>query len=411
MLLEQLIDDKKIRPRVMLRQKIYLDSELDLLLQEILAVANTLEAGPRYILFGVSRDDGDKVVYSEPERGAIARLKILADYVSKRIEPDLQIKPEFGHLNGALGAALEIDGCNDQPYLLREDVNDELRRGDFWVLDGTAVRKGERNDLARLFQRSAAGIAISNGAQNGGLNGSGNGHASEDAAAPALPLHVGLNGDPEQFEQVFDLPDVSRPPSAVAAARIKKTIAAKKQAAKQGGTEDTSVLRLMHARLYGNDTPYEAKGVNTLIEGYNSVEADYREEDNYYYFSEKAVPLNLSIRNNEDDAVENVSLVVDIPLLEQCRVADRLYNKESGGISIMESQLQGYPKVEFLQDSVRIRQEIPALEPGESIEAFELPIQLAVDPTLSGKKIAIRYVLQSDNLGGPVSDRLKIGFR
>jgi len=387
MFLERLISRKKDLSRVLFKEQVYKPKDLALMVRELVALANLNEKGDRYIVFNASRDMNGELLFKPAERGTANDLKGLVEKAQRYIEPALKVKPVFGDINGKLGAALEITDANEVPYMVRGDAAENLLPGSCWVKDGDTdtVRRAGRADLDKMYG------------------------ALRKAARPApngnQPVRIGLCGDPSVDYLKVDLPDMSLPPSAQEAARIKKTIALRKA---HGKGQDTGLMRLMHAR---ENLPYDERGINTLVQGYNSVVSEFMAEDNYYHFEVKAVQLNVTIMNQMASPLQNPSLVLTIPNLEECRVSDRLYMSPTGHLTPKESEIQGYPKVKFFNDTIRILAQRTEVKAEESIDMFEAPLRLSVRPELKGKKIAMHYTLSADNLDEPVTGRLRLGFK
>ena len=181
-----------------------------------------------------------------------------------------------------------------------------------------------------------------------------------------------------------------------------------RKAAHSVNVEDTGFARLLHARLYGNERPYQDHGINTLVEGYNTVLDKYSADDDYYFFETQALKLNFSIVNTGHVPLENVSVLLNVPWADQFRTADRLYGPRSKPVSAKESELMGYPRVKRYQSAVQIKQEIPRLEPDEANCLYEQALRISVKPELAGKKVAIRYSVLADGFDRPEEGRLKL---
>ena len=94
--------------------------------------------------------------------------------------------------------------------------------------------------------------------------------------------------------------------------------------ARSVNVEDTGLARLVHARLYGSELPYETHGMDTLVENYNAVVDKNREADDYYFFETCAVRFNLCMVNTGHEALDDVSVLLTFPWADSFRVADRI---------------------------------------------------------------------------------------
>jgi hypothetical protein len=388
MLLENLLQRPGDSPLLHLRDAVYGRGRHTELLQEVMGLANADAEGVRHILFGVSRDAQGELQFAGLGDGALEEIETYAGVVQQYIEPTLRVNPVFNTVHGHLLAVLEITGCLNPPYMIKTDVSQQLRCGDCWVRQGGLFRPAQRADLDRMYRFTA-----------------------RRAPKPASKnqVLVGLGQDPGCTLLRLPLPDSSRPPSSAVAMRMQKEISAR-QAALSANVEDTSVARLLHARLYGNESPYEAHGLNTLVEGYNAVMDNHRDEDDYYYFETQAVKLNLNVVNTGQEALEDVSVVLALPWAEQFRVADKLYPAPGQTRTVKESELLGYPRVKRYNNRVQVKQLVDRLEPDQTLQLFEQDLRIAVLPKLAGQKVVLHVAVHATGLDKPEEGRLRLVF-
>jgi len=386
MLLEKLLQQPVDSPQLHLRDAVYGASGQSVLLQEVLGMANADAHGVRHIFFGVTRGDNNQLVFTRLVDGALEELQGSADLINRYIEPDLKVEPIYGDVQGHLVAALEISRCDNPPYIVKTDASRDLRRGDCWVREGGLFRPAQRADLDRMYRFTAT---------------------RKPQPADNNIVRVGFETNPTKTALTVAFPDASRPPSSQEAYRMQNEIDARK-AAHSVNVEDTGFVRLLHARVYGNDRPFQDQGINTLVEGYNTVLDSYQDEDDYYFFETNALKLNFSIVNTGHTPLEDVSVLMNVPWAEQFRTADRLYGPPSKPITAKESELQGYPRVKRYKSAVQIKQEIVRLEPDEAVTIFEQAIRISVKPELAGKKVAIRYSILAAGFERPEEGRLKL---
>jgi hypothetical protein len=388
MLLEKLLQQPVDSPRLHLRDAVYGSSGRARLLLEVLGLANAETKGARHIFFGVTRDGDGDLQFNPVTEAILAEVQSYAELVRRYIEPDLKIEPLFGDINGNLVAAIEITRCNNPPYIVKTDVSDKLRRGDCWVRDGGLFRPAQRADFDRMYRETARNTPVN---PNSNI------------------VQVGFGNDPNIGTLSLSLPTVDRPPSSLAAARMKNEISAR-QEAKNVNVEDTGLARLVHARLYGNESPYEEQGINTLVEGYNAVIEDHADADNYYFFETQAVKVNMSLVNTGHQPLEDVSIHLILPWAEQFKVAERLYPPPGKKRSAKESELMGYPQVKHYKSAVQVKQALDFLEPDQVIKVFEQDLRIAVQPRLAGQKVAIRYSIHAKGFERPEEGKLKLVF-
>lgn len=389
MLLEKILKQPAGAPGLHLRDAVYGPEGRVHLLREIMGLANAQAEGSRYIMFGVVRGEDGKFRFTGLGDGALAELQSYADVISRYIEPELQIEPFYGNVQGNLVAALEIKGCSNPPYVLKVDATADFDRGACWVREGGVFRPAQRADFDRMYRSN---------------------RNEKKATVANNVVQVGFDEDPAQTVLKVVMPDVSNPPSKLAAGRIKGKIDAKKQA-EDINFEDTQISRLVHARLYGGEQDFEDQGINTLVQGYNAVADDHREEDDYYYFETNAVRLNLCLVNTGHEPLKDVSLLLTFPRAEQFRVAEYMYGPPGTNRSARESELMGYPGVKYYKSAVQVKQEFDLLEPDNVYSAFEQALRIAVTPELVGRKVRVRYSLRAKGLKEPEEGALTMLFR
>lgn len=389
MLFEKLLQQPVDSPALLLRESIYDFADQTSLVRDVMALANAHGgSGARHILFGVQRNQEGRPVFSKLPVAGLQGFEHYAEIIRQFVEPDLRVAPLVGDIQGNIVAALEISHFTNPPYLLKTDVSMELRRGACWVREGGLLRPAQRADLDRMY-RFAAGNKVSNG---------------DDSI-----IRLGFGADPNQKTLRLELPEITDPPSKLAASRMKAEIDAQKFAAERN-VMDTSVQRLIHARLFKDETDFHQQGIDTMVEGYNAVMDRYADQDNYYYFETNAVRMNPCIVNTGHEALENVSLMLTLPCAEEFRVADRLYPPPDKSRSARESELLGYPKVKVYDKAVQVKYHYDRLEPDAVVAAFEKDLRIAVQPQLAGKKVSVRFSVQAEGLERPETGKLRLVF-
>jgi hypothetical protein len=384
---EKLLQQPADAPNLLLQGAVCGPAEHAKLLREVLGLANAAGKGQRHILFGVSRED-DCFSYLQLSDGDLRVLESYPDLVARYIEPTLAVEALIGTAHGHLVAALSINSCDDPPYIIKMDASRDLRRGDCWVREGGVCRPAQRADFDRMYRSTAERRPVTSN----------------------RIVQLGFGTDPMQQSLALALPERQNPPSAQAAARMKKQIEARR-AARNVNLEDTGLARLVHARLYGNEQPFEAHGLDTLVQGYNAVLEDHVDHDNYYHFETQAVKLNFSMVNTGQTPLENVRLMLSLPWAETFRVADRLYGPPGKPVTKKESELLGYPSVQRYQTVVQVKNAYVSLEPDVVTPVFEQALRIAVGPELAGKKVAMRYAIQATGLARPEEGTLKVAFK
>jgi hypothetical protein len=389
MLLENLLKQSADSPKLHLREAMYGAAGQAVLLQEVMGLANAAgRSGSRHIFFGVKLDDDGKHKFKALTKSALNELQTYAAIINKYIEPDLKVAPLYGEVRGHMIGALEITHCSNPPYIIKMDAGVDLRRGDCWVREGGLFRPAQRADLDQMYQAAATARPV---------------------PADNNIIRVGFGDDPNRSRMKLVLPDVSNPPSKLAAGKMENEIDAKKSAVAVD-VADTRMERLIHARLYGNESTFTQQGIDTMVEGYNAVMERHLDHDNYYNFETNAVKFNLSMVNSGHEALEDISLMLTLPVAEEFKVADRLYPPPGKTRTPKESELLGYPRVKAYNKAVQVKYEIDHLEPDQIIKVFEQDLRIAIQPQLAGKKVRVKCSLHASGFKHPEESRLTLLF-
>ena len=347
------------------------------LLKEVIGLANAEVEGPRYILFGVNVGGMDGSGIVGLAESAMADLKKAHRLLSALIEPVLHLAFIFDRINGKLVGALEIDGCDEGPYVVGQDFSAELSRGQTWVREGRELRAVERTDLASTDSKQPV----------------------EPFIPP--PISVGFNDQSDCKVLEMSVPDTSNPPFAGEKQKVKEPRNIKKAIKDTIETVTTQILRLRpgYEPDHSADTP-EPKETKTL----------FADADNHYFYEEKALQLNLIVSNDGEEIVRDVDIELGFPRLPDFDVADHLYISPFDKRSQHELKNLGYPKVQHEKAAIMVRSSIGVLAPGSPEPAFRCALRMAVGPGMQEKKIAIHYTLRGQNEQELSKGRLKVIF-
>ena len=131
MLLKQLIESPMTSSKLLVCDP-FREHDQEELVKEVIGLANADVVGPRNILFGVNAGalDGGRIV-GIPDN-AMADLKKAHRIISALIDPVLHLAFIYDRINGKLVGTLEIDGCDDRPYIVGQNYSENLTRGQCW---------------------------------------------------------------------------------------------------------------------------------------------------------------------------------------------------------------------------------------------------------------------------------------
>lgn len=367
------------------------------LVKEVIGLANADVDGPRHILFGINAGamEGSRIVGIADS--AMADLKKAHRLISALIEPVLHLAFIYDRINSKLVGALEIDGCDEGPYVVGKDFSEELSRGQAWIREGRELRTVERTDLAPV----------------------GTPEADKQPAEPAQPpskaakppsIEVGFNDQPDCKLLEMPVPDTSNPPFAHEKQNVKGPLDLTRAIKDTIGTVTTRILQLGRTRSHVPATDSDECDMDSQTNAFNATETLVDDAENHYFYEEKALKLNLAVCNEGAEGVEDVSIELGIPRLADLDVADRLYISPFDKRSPSELENLGYPEVERRDDAILVRGSIGDLAPGGPKQAFKCALRLAVGPGMQGRKVAILYTLRGQNRQSLGKGRLKIRF-
>ena len=348
------------------------------LVKEVIGLANADVDGPRYILFGVNAGAMEGSGYVGIADSAMADLKKAHRLLSAMIEPVLHLAFIYDKINSKLVGALEIDGCDEGPYVVGQDFSEELSRGRCWIREGHELRAVHQSDLASKSTPEASGL-------------------HKLIEPPQLTVSFNDQADCKQIE--LTVPDTSDPPFGGEKQRVKKPTTLTQTIKNVVETVTVQILRLgkTHNATASTDMFRETQ---TIFAG----AADH------YYFEEKALQLNLTVCNEGKESVEDVSIELGFPRIPDFEIADHLYLSPFDKRSSNEIKNLGYPDVDVLAKAILVRSSLDGLSPGCSVQAFRCPLRMAVGPNMQKKKIAINYTLRWQNKEVIGQGRLKILF-
>lgn len=384
MLLKQLLDSPRTSSQLLVYDPFGELNRQDLV-REVIGLANADVEGPRNILFGVNPTaDGDGIVGISDS--AAAELKKAHRLISRLIEPALDLAFIYDRINGKLVGALEIDGCEFGPYFVGDDFSDALLRGQCWVREERDLRAVERAQLK----------------QNDSL-------VTDDKPGPLpeqVEVSVGFNDDPDCHYLEMPVLDTSNPPfdgedendnkPLTIAGVIKDTV----------GNVTTQIQRLRQ----GGAAKIEGASYATTTDLSEDAGKIFADAQNHYYFEERALKLDLCIRNRGEMTIRDATLELGFPRIPDFDVADRIYASPFDKRTASEVESKGYPHVESRQDAIFARSALESLPVGGAQPAFRSPLRLAVGPGMQGRKLGIRYTLRGPDGRALSKGNLKIRF-
>ena len=166
----------------------------------------------------------------------------------------------------------------------------------------------------------------------------------------------------------------------------------------------TQIDRLVHAKIFGGDEPYEKRSSSSLVRQLETAEQEHEAADRYYEFEIRAHKVNVSLANVGDATLENASLVLDFPRIEGVGVADGIHGAPGGNAVTPE----GYPVVDVGSRTIRVQSSVGQIQRGATVKAFAQPLRVWCREPAAGKTLPIDYVLHGRGLREPIAGTLRI---
>lgn len=381
MLLKQMLEAPTTSPNLVVFDP-FRDFDRETLIKEVIGLANAEIEGPRHILFGVNPGGMNGNIVGIPS-DTVGDLKRAHRLISTLVEPVVDLAFIFDCMDGKLVGALEIDGCEFGPYFLAQDLSDELGRGACWIRrdrELTAVERGELLNGHRAAPQES--------------------EAARQVSPDNVSLVVGFKQDPDcEFIEV-DVPDTSDPPfpeEGLAGDDTKKSATFTQTLRDKVGTMTTQILK-MKKPARSSDSGDAADAGSEIARAANQ----------HYLYEERAVQVELCIRNDSDIDISDLRAELGFPRIPGFDIADRIYTSPFDKRADGRSGQRGYPSVEHRKDAIFARTTIAELPARHTQQLLTTPLRLAVGPKALGKKIAMQYVLRGPDGRKLDSGRLKL---
>jgi len=379
--LQDLIEIENADSALSFRERPYGKGEQAELLCDVIALANAVTTGPRFLCLGVS----DKADFDRTFPGVSRRVwnwtkEVLPRLIEQAIEPQLTVSMQDVTVGEALVGVIRLDACNDQPYLFSRRVSSLISAGSGWIRRDTKQRPLLRKDLLRIF---AAKFRTS--------------EASTD-------IRVGFPGRVPREEITLRVLPLDALPSALAARRLVKMQDARRLSKAVLGKTDTRIARLVHAQVSNEAQAYQSHGTTSLKKMLRQIPQEYESADEHYRFETRAHKLNLLVGNLTDAALSNVVLVLKIPRVEGVGVVERVHATPGEQASRQER----YPLVDSGPQVITVQAGGISVPRKATVDVFREPLRLCLREPAAGRTIPVMYSLHGHGLSAPIHGTLRI---
>ncbi len=355
-------------------------------LMDLIAMANASIDGSRYIVVGVQVDDKTtRRLRSVPE-GDFAMKPSYQSIANEFIEPPIRLHYGPVRVEGETVGVFRIGDCQDRPYMMRIDHSETLRRGDAWMrIEDSPVRMGRRQYQDMFERKFRESMAVGR-------------------------VEVGFPGDIIHKSLEFQTCDLGQLPSAVAAAKLNELLKIRKSSKNRGAT--TVLERMMHARLFGSDDPYEGRSTVTIVDEMAAMKKKHDADDRHFLFEKNGRKIQLVVLNQGEEEIRGASLTLLFPRHEAVHIAEELPDLPLKGDYVKRDseERENYPAVTIKNKSIEVSSTIGKLPPHVPVEVFGEPIRICAGSSLQGRRVGIHYKLFGQNLRKPVHGKLRLVF-
>ena len=347
---------------VQFRASAYGKSGTEQFLRDVNALANAGVEGARYIVTGVEFDRKGRKHIHGVDADDFSGKPAYTSLVNEHIEPPLRIRYESVVVDGKRVGVFEIGDCQDRPYMMRVDFSETLRRGDAYGRVNDSMVKLGRRQLVSLFEKKF-----------------------RDSVS-AANVEVGFPGDIIYKDLRVRTRSLDKLPSVAASAKL--------------------------ARLFGTDSPYEERSTDEIEAEMRQLARQYQRHDNHFLFEQNMSLVQIVVLNQGEEPLLDASLALVMPNPEGFHVARELPPVPRDGefIGRTASEQAGYPAVSTLEKSIQVSAKLGDVEPGEPVEAFELPLRICAGKEMAGRRVGLQYKLHAQNLRAPAAGKLRLLF-
>jgi Putative DNA-binding domain len=357
------------------------------LIKDIISMANAPVEGKRYIVVGVKdKPDGTKEFFSIPREEFVDQATY-QQIVRENVEPNIDFSYYPIELDGNLLGIFEIDKCNNPPYMMKKDYR-TLKKGECFVRKGSQQERMTRRDLDEILQFKSSFYFNDK-------------------------ILVGFNKNLDQKLTVKGVREVNLP-SEEARKKIERILKEREMKGKLGFESPIKRLSL-HMPSFRSpfeSVPYEERSTEELRENLKKVKETYKDDDCYYIGEKISKRINLTLRNDGNKYLEDVSIVLKIPA-DSVLVMDQIHEEPISGFPMIAykaiSNLPNYyPMVSKEEGFYIVQENIGVLKHQQYTEAFNENLRVFFGPKSINKSFTWSYTIYAKNLPNPISGELTV---
>ena len=204
--------------------------------------------------------------------------------------------------------------------------------------------------------------------------------------------------------------DLSELPSTLASEKLMELMGIHTDSKNRGST--TVIARMVHARLFGSDDPYENLTRDELQRELDEIKQKHSAEDQHFLFESNIEPLQLVVLNQGEETIEEASIKIVLPRHDSFHVARQLPMQRRGGkfVERTPAELADYPSVNIMKNAVHVSNVIGDVPADSTKLAFNIPLRICVGSDLAGRRLGISYTLDGRDFCRPATGKLRLLF-
>lgn len=357
----------------------YVKEKYQNFVKDIMSMANAPVDGNKYIIVGVKeRPDGSREFHSVEDFVDQATYEQI---IKENVEPAINFTYKPFVMDEYKFGVFEIQKGEDPPYMMKKDYK-ELKKGDSFIRRGSQQDRLTRRDLDELL------LMKSKKAFNG-------------------KILVGFNKKYDVNTTITALRKLPLP-SIKAEEKIKSILKSRENETPQTPKLLNEMYKKYAFGTYFEPIPYEERSVKELEEDLKNINKDYKDEDDYYVSESLSKKINLNIRNNGNEYLEDASIELKIKK-GTVYVFSHIPIKPSilmNPHALADTTNMYYPSVVKEKDYYIVKQDIGDLKHLQDEEAFGVPLRVFFGEKLIGEKLIWTYKIHAKNLTVPLTGEL-----
>jgi hypothetical protein len=364
----------------------------DLLIKDIIAMANADIEGERLIIIGIKhKPDGSREI--QPiDKDSFVDSSVYQQLIRENIEPELSIEYTPYIFNNKLLGLFKINNCNDRPYMLKKDYG-KLQKGDCFIRKGSHQFRASRSDLDKIYSNKKEEKDFTNN------------------------LLIGFSNT--NFSQTIKLSPINSIglPSKMAENEIKKILHEKQEEYRkldpsQRLLKELNENNFFHRTFFGG-VPYEKRSISTLKENLKEVENTYKEDDIYEIQEKRSFHMNFDIFNNSNEYIYDASTIVEVDDSESYEISPHLPSKPKddfllSSIPSLNHRWQLYPTVKNYDGKIIISSQIGEIKHQLVTKLFQEDLRFVLYTIPQKREMEILIKIYGKNISMPIEKKLTI---